>query len=101
MEWNEIQATGRNVVFRPLREDERRSLLLRDSTATNDDEHDNHREEEPGTAATDRCYDATDVRHVRNELEQIRIQRFSKDAAGCSCRKFALPQQKHKQRNKG
>jgi len=113
MEWDEIQAIGRNVVFRSLGEDERKSLLLRDDGSTSKD-NETHQLDDTSTTSTatataatttnnnhHQTYSTTDIKHVRNELEQIRISRFSKDAAGCSCRKFSLPQQKQRNKNGG
>jgi len=91
-------------VFRSLGEDEQKALLLRDdgggSSNRNDDDARRQLEEPSTNPNPNPNYNTTDIKHVRNELEQIRISRFSKDAAGCSCRKFSLPHQKQKQRNK-
>ena len=112
MEWNTIQNAGRNILFTSLREDERRFVLNRDHekhimnntnhtnnvNATNDNSknhnhHHNHHHNTRRNRSKSICndddeYDQTTIRHVRNELETIRIQRSETDAAGCSCRKI-------------
>lgn len=94
MEWTTIQQYGRNVLFKPLREEERKTLLIRDydmchnNNNHEDDDDDYSNDDEHHNSHNDTCYDDTTIRHVRNELEKIRIQRSEVDSAGCSCRKI-------------
>jgi hypothetical protein len=43
-----------------------------------------------GNAFFSDTYDQVFVHHVRNELEQIRVQRSTEGAMGCSCRKLSV-----------
>jgi len=84
MEWETVQHSGRNVLFAPLREDERQKALIRDHP---DSIHKDQSQPQKRHHEYD-LYDDTTVRHVRNELEKIRIERSKHDSSGCSCRKM-------------
>ena len=113
LEWKEIKAMGRNVLFRPLVEAERKDLLLRDasshfhlpmpssappsSTAVlsllqKDGSPSPSKYRSRGDSVTwsedDTTYCSSAVNQIRNELEQIRIHRSPDMSTGCSCRKL-------------
>jgi len=111
IEWNEIKITGRNHLFSQLRESERRQILLRDVDIKEGDivlnpdvEKDDHVSGSKGHRTSPRrskrkesisesneAFCSLEVKHIRNELEQIRIQRTAEDSMGCSCRKLYVP----------
>jgi hypothetical protein len=98
-EWDEIQELGVNVVFGPMNEDKRKEVLLQasnSSSSTSTTSSSPNRKTRSKTKATE-LYSDTEIRHVRNELEQIRIQRSEENCAGCSCRKLhvTLPNNKN------
>ena len=73
LEWDEINSTGKNSLFRQLGESERKHLFERDVSPS---------------PSSDEMFCSLEIKHIRNELEQIRIHRSAEDAAGCSCRKL-------------
>jgi len=111
IEWNEIKITGRNHLFRQLHESERKQILLRDADIKEGDivlnpdvEKDNHASGSNGhrtspsrskrkesISESNEAFCSLEVKHIRNELEQIRIQRTAEDSRGCSCRKLYVP----------
>lgn len=109
LEWNEIKITGRNHLFSQLRESERKQILLRDADINEGDillnpdmEKDNQHSHIKSTpprkskrkesiTESNEAFCSLEVKHIRNELEQIRIQRSAEDSMGCSCRKLYVP----------
>jgi len=108
-EWNEVHASERNVVFGPLQEDQRRTLILRDSTIGSDNtsSHDEtsqrpktkdvvdppspKRTRSKSIVVPEDIYPLHEIKQIRNELEQIRIHRSEEGGAGCTCRKLHVP----------
>ena len=99
LEWKEIYGTGRNVLFGQLMELERKTLHERDAAMHIEDfidDNDNDRPSSPKkggrrrkqSVSIEEVYLTLDVQHIKHDLENIRISRTSKDAAGCSCRKL-------------
>ena len=78
LEFEEICSTGKNILFTQLSESDRKYLLTRDVT-------------QPSSSSSDELYCSQEIKHIRNDLEQIRIHRSADNAAGCSCRKLHVP----------
>ena len=112
---------GKNPLFKPSDEGDRKKLILRDYAVTVEDvekdifidvhaeniEHEEHKHKHKKDSKSLRRstryksenseyegtpFSAYEIRHIRNDLEQIRNQRSLK-STGCSCRKpnFYLP----------
>ena len=89
---------GRNPLFMPMKEDERRRVLLRDydhvmkycSFIDNDDDDDNFKssqQKQPPLLLLDPT-DTSITQHIQHDLETLRIQRTDPTNLGCSCRKL-------------
>lgn len=128
---NHLIGDGKNPLFKPSDEDDRKKMIMRDYCITLEEiqkgfaeeepsshhptehhsDHDNkdhhkhhkHKKDKKSTKRTTRSssetceyegtpFDPFDIRHIRNDLEQIRNNR-SAAFTGCSCRKphFFLP----------
>jgi len=109
LEWEEIKSMGRNVLFRPLVEAERKELLFRDAPS-----HFHLESSSPSSSSVSSHFDDSQspkknrlhansvnysdgdlycssvVTQIRNELEQIRIHRSPDMSTGCSCRKLVV-----------
>mmetsp|Transcript_19721 Transcript_19721/g.27721 ORF Transcript_19721/g.27721 Transcript_19721/m.27721 type:complete len:656 (+) Transcript_19721:30-1997(+) len=130
-EWQELKDSGKNVLFHPLEEEDRRKILLhhlnvnklcqqdcKDLYSANDSiksktqssewgqrggnnkslrmlprSRSNSMSSEHSTKTIeDGPYSKSEINHVRNELEQIRIHRSTDGGnLGCSCRKLNVP----------
>ena len=100
MEFNAIKNSGRNILFAPLREHERKAVLLCDHAIFMESPDLHYHPSNSGGKKSNHVqehdlYELTTIRHVRNELESIRIHRSETDSTGCSCRKLnvTLPNQ--------
>jgi len=115
----------RNPLFRPLDEDERHALLIdqpmESLTSNNNNNQNSHPKRSRSgsidhpkrvrsgsidhpprmrsrSSSIDHCgiYDPVHVRHVRRELEDLRVFRSNEGNSGCTCRKLQVPQGKKK-----
>ena len=101
-EWDEIQELGVNVVFGPMNESKRREILLRASSNSSSlSPPSSPARKTRSEKNTKEIYSETEIRHVRSELEQLRIHRTEENCAGCSCRKLqvALPRSNQSKKN--
>lgn len=91
LEWEEIYSTGRNTIFTMLGESERKRLFARDVNVKSTTSLSSQ------SSSLDEMFCSQEVKHIRNELEQIRIHRTAENSAGCSCRKLhvVLPTDLH------
>ena len=71
-------------------EDKRKEILLQtsSSSSSSSSKSPTRKTRSQTKALQKELYSDTDIRHVRNELEQIRIQRSEENCSGCSCRKL-------------
>jgi hypothetical protein len=81
----------RNPLFGPLTEEERHELIIHKTlhtTASKGSSPTKRRTQSMSTDLASGPYDPVLIRHIRNELEDLRVSRSSEGNAGCTCRKL-------------
>ena len=88
LEWKEIHSTGRNMLFGQLCESKRKSILEQSRSEEDSDGSESPKRSKRKGSISEEVFCSLEIKHIRNELEQIRIHRSAENAAGCSCRKL-------------